>query len=469
MPQFVSQAQPPLAFIPQSLNPMVVEAVRFLLPLWLPWKLSIASVKADNLDILVQLYQEFQAGNTRFLMAFRHPSTKDPFAMSYMLWRLVPQAARQAGITFKTPTYSHFIYDRGIPLWAGQFVTWLFPRLGGTPILRGKADRLGLRAARDLFANSPYPIAVSPEGGTNEHNEIVSPLEPGVAQMGFWCVEDLLKAGRSESVYIVPINIRYSYSSPPWERLKTLMAELEVQLGLAAMPDPAPQLLSDPQADRLYSQVLRVSERLLEEMNTFYSRYYHLCRPTGEEKTLQINGIPDRNANLAFQLKQQLDVALQAAETYFGLPSKGDFVDRCRRLEQAGFDRIYRQDLATLTPLERGMADWLAQEASLRIGHMRLVERLTMVSGNYILEKPTGDRFAEIILILWKIITYIQGGNPYDPPNLGAQTLHMAIGDPISVSDRWPMYNRDRRSAREAVGELTQTIHTALTDMVTQA
>ncbi|WP_299414056.1 1-acyl-sn-glycerol-3-phosphate acyltransferase [Acaryochloris sp. IP29b_bin.148] len=460
MPQFVPQAQPPLAFIPQSLNPMVVETVRFLLPLWMPWKLSITSAEAENLAVLVKLYQEFQAGNVRFLMAFRHPSTKDPFAMSNMLWRLLPQEARKAGIRFKTPTYSHFIYDRGIPLWAGSFVSWLFPRLGGTPILRGKADRTGLRAARDLFANSPYPIAVSPEGGTNEHNEIVSPLEPGVAQLGFWCVEDLLKAGRSESVVIVPLNIRYSYVSPPWEALKDLMDQLETQMGLSATSGPVPHLLADPQADRLYGRVLRLGEHLLAEVNAFYRQYYQLESPADPPEDCT-----DRNAKLAFQLKQQLDIALQVAEAFFGLPAKGNLVDRCRRLEQAGFDRIYRQDLDQLTPLKRGMADWVAQEASLRIGHMRLVERLTMVSGNYILTKPTGDRFAEVILILWKIMTYIQGGRPHNPPTLGPQALKMTIGDPISVTERWPVYQENRRGARQAVDDLTQTIQAALEEM----
>lgn len=465
MPQFVSQAQPPLEFIPQSLNPVVVETVRFLLPLWMPWKLSITAVEAENLEILVKQYQSFQAGETRFLMAFRHPSTKDPFAMSNMLWRLVPKEARKAGITFKTPTYSHFIYDRGIPLWAGQFVSWLFPRLGGTPIFRGKADRVGLRAARDLFANSPYPIAVSPEGGTNEHNELVSPLEPGVAQLGFWCIEDLLKAGRSESVNIVPLNIRYSYVSPPWAALEDLMEKLEARIGLSSQSGTAPKLLADPRSDALYGRVLQVSERLLQEMEQFYSRYYHL--PHSQSWDEQANGMPDRNARLAFQLKQQLDIALQVAEAHFGLAAKGTLVDRCRRLEQAGFDRIYRQDLEQLTSLERGMADWVAQEASLKIGHMRMVERLTMVSGNYILENPTGDRFAEIILILWKIMAYIQGEDPHTPPALGPQTLKMTIGEPISVTERWPIYTESRRSAKTAVNDLTKTIQIALEGMNT--
>ncbi len=462
MPQFVSRAQPPLAFIPQSLTPWVIETVRFLLPLWMPWKLSITAVEAENLEVLVKLYQEFQAGDTRFLLAFRHPSTKDPFAMSNMLWRLVPKEASKSGIRFKMPTYSHFIYDRGIPLWAGQFVTWLFPRLGGTPILRGKADRMGLRAARDLFANSPYPIAVAPEGGTNEHSEIVSPLEPGVAQLGFWCIEDLLKAGRSEKVVIVPLNINYRYVSAPWTAIKKLLSELEVKVGLSSTP-PAPGLLADQDADALYGRVLQLGECLLDKMDHFYSKYYHLSRPPELEPT-DAQG-SNRNTQLAVRLQQQLDIALQVAEAHFGLSAKGDVIDRCRRLEQASFDRIYRQDLDQLTPLERGMADWVAQEASLKIKHMRMVERLTMVSGTYILEKPSGDRFAEIVLILWKIVAFTEGVDPHSPPSLGPKALKMTISDPISVSERWPTYKADRRSAKKAVDELTQSIQTALEEM----
>ncbi len=100
---------------------------------------------------------------------------------------------RKTGVRLQSPIHAHFMYDRGIPLWAGPFMGWLYSRLGGTPILRGKVDRMGLRSARNLFANGVFPIAAAPEGATNGHTEIVSPLEPGISQLGFWCVEDLKK------------------------------------------------------------------------------------------------------------------------------------------------------------------------------------------------------------------------------------------------------------------------------------
>jgi len=55
------------------------------------------------------------------------------------------------------------------------------------------------------------------------------PWNGGVAQLGFWCVEDLVKAGRSETVYIVPIGIQYRYV-PSWRKLD--LQSIEADSGL---------------------------------------------------------------------------------------------------------------------------------------------------------------------------------------------------------------------------------------------
>jgi len=75
------------------------------------------------------------------------------------------------------------LYERGMPLWAGACLVGCC--LGWGFHHRGKHLTDGLRTARDLLANGKLPMTVAPEGGTNGHSEIVSPLEPGVAQLGF--------------------------------------------------------------------------------------------------------------------------------------------------------------------------------------------------------------------------------------------------------------------------------------------
>ncbi|HSF73089.1 MAG TPA: 1-acyl-sn-glycerol-3-phosphate acyltransferase, partial [Microcoleus sp.] len=472
MPNSISQVQPPLEFIPPAYNPLVMQGCKQILPWWLRFRTSISHVQAENVETLAELFHQFQNQKVRFLLAFRHPNSDDPYCLGQLIWKLVPQAARAKGIPLQFPVHSHFIYDRGIPLWAGAGVGWLYSQLGGTPIVRGKIDRVGLRSARNLFANSQFPIAAAPEGATNGHNEIVSPLEPGIAQMGFWCVEDLLKAGRTEKVLIVPIGIQYRYVNPPWQPLEKLLTQLEIDCGLPPLERTDIANLETANLDSenhnhkfQYLRLIRLGSHLLTVMEEFYSRFYHKSLPPkistlpssiSEKTTSKFD-----NEVMIARLKALLDVGLQVAEEYFNLKPKGSLIDRCRRLEQAGWEYIYREDIkdiAALSPLERGLADRLAEEASLRMWHMRLVESFVSVTGRYVAEQLTAERLAETTLLLWDVLARIKGGNPFGRPKLGKQQVQMTVGEPISVSDRWDRYQTSRRLA---VAELTQDLQSA--------
>lgn len=478
MPNSISQVQPPLEFIPPAYNPLIVQGCQQILPWWLRFRTSISHVQAENVETLAELFHQFQNQKVRFLLAFRHPNSDDPYCLGQLIWKLVPQAARAKGIPLQSPVHSHFIYDRGIPLWAGAGVGWLYSQLGGTPIVRGKIDRAGLRSARDLFANSQFPIAAAPEGATNGHNEIVSPLEPGIAQMGFWCVEDLLKAARTEKVLIVPIGIQYRYVNPPWQPLEKLLTQLEIDCGLPPLERTDIANLETANSDSenqnhkfQYLRLIRLGGHLLAVMEEFYSRFYHkqIQSSTSSLTSLfppKITANDSDNEVMIARLKALLDVGLQVAEEYFNLKPKGSLIDRCRRLEQAGWEYIYREDIkdiAALSPLERGLADRLAEEASLRMWHMRLVESFVSVTGRYVAEQLTAERLAETTLLLWDVLARIKGGNPFGRPKLGKQQVQMTVGEPISVSDRWEGYQTSRRLA---VAELTQDLQSALEAMI---
>jgi hypothetical protein len=485
LPSTIDRVQPPLEFIPPAFNPLVLQVAQGLLPLWLRSRTAITQIQASNVEELVDCYHQFQAGKIRFLMAFRHPSVDDPFCMAHLLSSVVPRVAKQQGIALQHPIHAHFIYDRGIPLWAGSQIGWLYSRLGGTPIHRGKVDRMGLRSARNLFVDGKLPMGAAPEGATNGHNEVISPLEPGVAQLGFWCVEDLLKANRSEQVLIVPIGIQYRYVTAPWPQIEQLMSQLEADSGLSAA-DSAEMTgnikgLQGREA-ALYHRLYRLGEHVLTLMEEFYTRFYHRKLPTQATPHSETETLPEQNifqsdqapvsqADQAFtrRLRALLDVALQVAEQYFDLQPKGNLIDRCRRLEQAGWDCIYREDFKnpeSVSLLERGLADRVAEEANLRMWHMRLVESFVAVTGRYVLERPTAERFAETTLLMWDMISRIKGNSPFQRPQLGKQTVQMTIGKPISVTDRWGAYSADRRGAKQAIADLTQDLQIALESMI---
>jgi hypothetical protein len=460
----IDQAQPPLEFIPPAFNPLVLQVARLLLPLGMRTKARITRVEADNVEVLANLYQQFQEGKTRFMLAFRHPKVEDPLCLCYLLWHLLPKVAREQNLTLHSPIHAHFIYDRGIPLWAGEYVGWIASRLGGTPINRGKADWTGLRSARDLFANGQFPMAAAPEGATNGHNEMISPLEPGIAQFGFWCAEDLQKAGRTEEVVILPVGIQYRYVTPPWQAIDRLLSELEAVCGLSRGGKTLSSTVVTQES--LYERLYCLGERLLSVMENFYSRFYHR---TISKKTEEKGEFSNENDLLKAHLQELLDVALQVAEEYFNLLPKGSLTDRCRRVEQAGWNYIFREELKdenALSPLERGLADRIAEEANMRMWHMRLVETFVAVSGEYVRENPTAERFGETSLLLWDMVTRIEGGNPFNRPRLGKQQVKITIGEPISVTERYPIYKGSRLGARQAVADLTKDLQQALEGMI---
>jgi 1-acyl-sn-glycerol-3-phosphate acyltransferase len=453
MTDSLTGAQPPLEYIAPEFNPLVFQTIETLLPLWLKWQTNITTIEAENVATLAHYYQQFQQGKNRFLLAFRHPNVNDPYCMAYLLWKILPKIAKKEHINLKSPLHAHFMYDRGIPLWAGSAVGWIYSKLGGTSIQRGKSDLKGLKAARNLFTKGIMPMAAAPEGATNGHNEIISPLEPGLSQLTFWCVDDLRKAKREETAYIIPVGIQYFYLTPPWSKINQLLSQLETETGI--------QNQTNNQSEAaLYDRLYQLGEKILTLMEAFYRDFYQQDLPK-----IELN-VDDPNETLALRLNNLLDRALKVAEQSFYLTPQGNFIDRCRRLEQAGWDCIYRDELKdkeNLSKVELGLANRIADEASLRMWHMRIVESFVAVTGHYVKEKPTVERFAETILLLWDLVMRIQGKTSFFRPNLGKQRVKMTVGTPLNVSERWPDYKSDRRLA---VTTLTEDLQVALEQLI---
>jgi hypothetical protein len=255
----------------------VLAVSRWLLPLWRRWSAGIRTVTVRDIDRLVEAMGAFQAGESRLLLAFRHPSLDDALSMAQLLWRDLPREGRRRGLHWQPRPHAHFLYDRGIPLWAGPAVVWLLRRLGGSSIQRGKLDVAGLRSARELLLHAPHPLAVAPEGATNGHNEVVSGLEPGVAQLAFWTAADLAAAGRCERMTILPIGLQYGFEEPVWRPIETLLSQLESDAGLPPPPD------HDPDPNKLYERLFALAERTLTLMEAFYREGYRLPLPAAAD------------------------------------------------------------------------------------------------------------------------------------------------------------------------------------------
>lgn len=463
----MQRAQPKLGFISPDFNFSILQLVHWSLPLlqrfrlqpWLP--AGIKEIETINKETLVNLYHQFQIGKIRLIFSFRHCEVDDPLIGLYLFSREIPLVARQNNIAIKSPANCHFMYDRGMTIWAGDWLGWLFSKLGGIPVHRGKAlDLQAIKKVREILLDGKFPLVVAPEGATNGHSEVISPLEPGVAQLAFWCAEDLAKASRFERVVVLPINIQYSYINPQWSKLDRLLSKLEADCGLSKQTIE----ITNTEPEQLYlKRLLRLGEYLIEEMEQFYRCFYHR-----DLQDLSVDSV-SLEENLTARLQQLLDVSLQVGEEYFGIKKKGNVIERCRRLEEAGWNYIYREEedkFKKLSPVKRGLADWIAAEADLRMLHMRLVEYFVVMTATYVKEKPSFERFAETTLILFDAIARIKGNKSPRRPRLGLRKSTVTVGEPISVSDRTTVYQQSRQGAKQAVAQLTQDLQTALEEMV---
>lgn len=480
-------AAAPLDFLPPRLDGRVLALSRGLLPWYLRRQCAITSLEVRHLERLVEAMDRFQAGESRLLLAFRHPSVDDPACLAHLIWRDLAREGRRLGRQWRPRPHFQFLYDRGIPLWAGPRIGWLLQRLGGCSIQRGKLDTVALRTARQLLLDGPYPLAVAPEGATNGHNERLSALEPGAAQLAFWTADDLAKAQRPEAMTVLPIGVQYRFSGNAWPAIEALLRQLERQSGLATQPNASP----DPEA--LYPRLFALAERMLTLMETFYRDSYHRDLPatpiaadanqvtTPATTATASPGAPATatpsspappgaaspaaaqiaNLALAERLGRLLETALAEVEHSLAIEPRGDLASRCRRLEQAAWDRLYLA--APPTPLERGLADRLAEETAQRLWHMRLVESFVAVSGDYVKERPSQERFADTLLLLWDTQARILGRDPSTRPRLGARTALISLGEAMAFTPLLEDYRRDRR---RAVARLTADLQRQLEELI---
>jgi hypothetical protein len=219
---------------------------------------------------------------------------------------------------------------------------------------------------------------------------------------------------------------------------------------------------------------------MLTLMETFYRDSYHRDLPAtpaaagavaaaapaaagAATPAATANPAAAQTANLALaeRLGRLLETALAEVEQSLAIEPRGDLASRCRRLEQAAWDRLYL--VAPPTPLERGLADRLAEETAQRLWHMRLVESFVAVSGDYVKERPSQERFADTLLLLWDTQARILGRDPGTRPRLGPRTALISLGEAIAFSPLLEDYHRDRR---RAVARLTADLQRQLEALI---
>lgn len=64
------------------------------------------------------------------------------------------------------------------------------------------------------------------------------------------------------------------------------------------------------------------------------------------------------------------------------------------------------------------------------------------------------------------MIAKIKGDKGLQRPQLGKQKVKITVGEPISISERYPAYKENRLAARQAVAVVTNDLQHALEELI---
>lgn len=460
----VEGVKPPLEFIPPRLNPLMVKLVAGIAPFYVKYALGLGVSVTKGIDTLAREYRRFFNDGDRLILVFRHIHVHDAQVMFYLFDHLLPREARRLGIRLPRAPHAHFLYGRGVPVWAGKWLEWLFSRVGGIPVYHRSLSREGLDVVRSHLTEAAYPIALAPEGQVTYHNGVVHPIEPGFAQLALWAREDLEKKGSPRDVRILPISQYYHYGKDGGRVLGDLLGRIEQEIGqthedkedgvvvtpagagASAEPFENSKIGNPDDSNRL--RLRKAGAAVLTMFEDFYRRYYGLKefsprspveRPGTENASVDAGrDIGPEDCSLA-RVERFVDAVMRMQEKRFGIkhPPKG-FTPRIFTIRQAGWNRIFRappRPGETPPPLDVALDEYIAVEAGLLARHLEVVDLMAYLQPEYALESTDVNRHIEFALNLLDGISRMKGGTIGQRHHVRPCKVEISIGSPISLRE----------------------------------
>ncbi len=390
---------------------------------------------------LVKGWHEFEEGKARLILGFRHAYGDDPQLTGYTVLHSLPKEARRLGRPFRRKTHVAFIYGGEVPLWSPPFVRFLLPAVGALPISHLRADSGGMNRIRAEILDGPFPVALAPEGHVTYLSRKVSEIENGAARFGFWCMEDLERAGRAERTLFIPLSYHYEYPPRSVRKLNALVTEMEGLCGIERPSEPgafrAVTSPADGRLDSLSSRLDGIASRILALTAAFY-------------------GLPADSPQ-----EDVLEAAIASCERGLGMgiqDSRAPVMERFYRMRALGWSRIYRDDLDSLLPLERRFADRLAAEAWFAMRHMETAELLFHVPLRPEGETRDGAALTMRLGALFErginyadILERSRGGTLKHRRNPARKTPIIVAGQPVVFDDFREAYRSGRKEALRSV------------------
>jgi 1-acyl-sn-glycerol-3-phosphate acyltransferase len=186
-----------------------------ILRLFLRWRLrrayDLRSVECRGAE---KLKASYDAGHG-IILAPNHCRPYDPMVMNVM--------CTDAGVLpYFMASWHLFMQDR--------VMAWSLPRLGCISIYREGLDRQALNMAIEVIEQESRPLIVFAEGYVSRHNDLLNPLNEGVAFIARSAAKKRAAAAKPSQVVVHPVALRYLVEGDVRAIVEPVLTEIETRL-----------------------------------------------------------------------------------------------------------------------------------------------------------------------------------------------------------------------------------------------
>ncbi|MCB1166098.1 MAG: 1-acyl-sn-glycerol-3-phosphate acyltransferase [Leptospiraceae bacterium] len=396
-------------FIPPGFSLPLAWGIDFSLPVLLRFVQNLEGVVIlpEDQKMLRDLRKE------RILYCSNHPTVSEP-PVAYAV-------AKAMGARF------HYMAARQVFDWANGVVGRVIQGVGAYSVLAGTADRESIKMSRGILAHDGGKLVVYPEGEpTSGENDNLLPLQPGIAQIGFWGLEDARKMDPGADIKVLPAFVKYVYSGTDASikgDLHSSVKKLERKLGI------------DPANKNLLRRFLTIGRIVLEQCEADYQ----IAAASLKDWDYRVGRV--RHAVLD-QVADRIQVK--------GYNRSADAIEKLRFLLSILEMISVEYPDPRLPSVDEETLKWAQKECEK--AYLFIVTR-----PEYLISYPTAERFYEW---LGRYETFVLGKT-----SARGRKAHVRFTEPISLGEYYSRYKENRKSGIEALlGELKNRLERLLVE-----
>jgi len=429
--------------VPQArISKVVVFILRFLARPYISFFLGFARTVLHGDKILFDVFKRALAGESRCIIAFRHPNGAEPQLLTwFFLYRFKTLAARK-GVRFARNPHALFVYGYEVARWGGWSARLIMPNLGAMPIHHSRMDSNGMAMIYKAISDGPYPLALAPEGQVSYTTDSIPHLETGVIRIGFQAARHLAEKDVSCHVEVLPLSVHFRYGRGGKSAMERLLRRIEKDCGFSST-----------------AESLSFAERLKKCRD-------HILEINEKRYKIKV----DASHSFEERLERVIYAALENAERMLGINAEGDFFARLYRVRQSCWDRIFLpgvDSLDRITRVERGALDLGAGEAWYIARHQELADFGWYFRRPLPTEETALHNKVEYVQNLWDFANRTMGGAFSGRVNIFPRKVIIQAAPTINLSERLPGYREDKKAAvAEIMAELERAYLNSIDEML---